>query len=94
MTLAVAEALGPNKPNLYMTLAVAEALSPNKPSLDMTLAVAEALGPNKPNRTVSKRRTQASTLIALIIHTLAYLVRWESSLFCKIADRKTHNSVL
>ena len=45
MTLAVAEALSPNKPNLDMTLAVAEALSPNKPNLDMTLAVAEALHP-------------------------------------------------
>ena len=49
MTLAVAEALNPNKPNLDMTLAVAEALNPNKPNLDMTLAVAEALNPNKPN---------------------------------------------
>ena len=49
MTLAVAEALNPNKPNLDMTLAVAEALNPNKPNLNMTLAVAEALNPNKPN---------------------------------------------
>ena len=49
MTLAVAEALSPNKSNLDMTLAVAEALSPNKPNLDMTLAVAEALSHNKPN---------------------------------------------
>ena len=48
MTLAVAGALSPNKPNLDMTLAVGEALSPNKPNLDMTLAVAEALSPNKP----------------------------------------------
>ena len=32
MTLAIAEALSPNKPNLDMTLAVAEALSPNKPN--------------------------------------------------------------
>ena len=32
MTLAVAEALSPYKPNLDMTLAVAEALSPNKPN--------------------------------------------------------------
>ena len=31
MTLAVTEALTPNKPNLDMTLAVAEALSSNKP---------------------------------------------------------------
>ena len=30
MTLAVAEALSPNNPNLDMTLAVAEGLSPNK----------------------------------------------------------------
>ena len=49
MTLAVAEALSPNKPNLDMTLAVAEALGPNKPNLDMTLTVAEVLSPNKPN---------------------------------------------
>ena len=33
MTLAVAEALSPNKPNLDMTLAVTEALSPNKTNL-------------------------------------------------------------
>ena len=39
MTLAVGEALSPNKPNLDMTLAVTEALSPNTPNLDMTLAV-------------------------------------------------------
>ena len=45
MTLAVAEALSPNKPNLDMTLAVTEELSPNKPNLDMTLAVAEELSP-------------------------------------------------
>ena len=32
MTLVVAEALSPNKPNLDMTLAVAEALNPNKPN--------------------------------------------------------------
>ena len=32
MTLAVAEVLTPNKPNLDMTLAVAEVLTPNKPS--------------------------------------------------------------
>ena len=32
MTLAVAEALNPNKPNLDMILAVAEALNPNKPN--------------------------------------------------------------
>ena len=32
MTLAVAEALSPNKLNLDMTLAVDEALSPNKPN--------------------------------------------------------------
>ena len=50
MTLAVAEALNPNTPNLDMTLAVAEALNPNKPNLDMTLAVAEALNPNTPNQ--------------------------------------------
>ena len=37
MTLAVAEVLSPNKPNLDMTLVVAEVLSPNKPNLDMTL---------------------------------------------------------
>ena len=49
MTLAVAEVLSPNKPNLDMTLAVDETLSPNKPNLDMTLAVAEALSPDKPN---------------------------------------------
>ena len=36
MTLAVTEALSPNKPNLDMTLAVTEALSPNKPNLDIT----------------------------------------------------------
>ena len=34
MTLAVAEALSPDKPNLDMTLAVAEALSPNKHRYD------------------------------------------------------------
>ena len=38
MTLAVAEALNPNKPNQT---------KPNR--LDMTLAVAEALTPSKPN---------------------------------------------
>ena len=32
MTLAVAKALSPNRPNLDMTLAVAKALSPNKPN--------------------------------------------------------------
>ena len=51
MTLTVAEALSPYKPNLEMTLAVTEALSPNKPNLDMTLAVAGALSPNTPNQT-------------------------------------------
>ena len=39
MTLAVAGALRPNKPNLDMTMAVAGALRPNKPNLDMTMAV-------------------------------------------------------
>ena len=55
MTLTVAEALNPNKPNLDMTLTVAEALNPNKPNLDMILAVAEALNPNKPNLTNSDK---------------------------------------
>ena len=32
MTLAVAEVLSPNKPNLDTTLAVTEVLSPNKPN--------------------------------------------------------------
>ena len=32
MTLAVVQALSPNKPNLNMTLAVVQALSPNKPN--------------------------------------------------------------
>ena len=32
MTLAVTEALSPDKPNLDMTLAVAEVLSPDKPN--------------------------------------------------------------
>ena len=51
MTLAVAEMLSPNKPNLDMTLVRGcSGLSPNKPNrLDMTLDVTEALGPNKPN---------------------------------------------
>ena len=35
MTLAVTEALSPNKPNLDMTLVVAEALNPNKPNLEL-----------------------------------------------------------
>ena len=59
MTLAVTEALRPNKPNLDMTLAVTEALSPNKPNLDMTLAVTEALRPNKPNLDMTLAVTEA-----------------------------------
>ena len=39
MTLAVAEALNPNKPNLDMTLAVAEALNPNKPNQNYSMFI-------------------------------------------------------
>ena len=59
MTLVVAEALGPNKPNLYnmyMTLAVPEVLSPNtcwanQTYIIMTLAVAETLSPPPQKKT-------------------------------------------
>ena len=62
MTLAVAEALSPNKPNLDMTLAVCEELSPNKPNLDMTLAVGEELSPNKPNLDMTLAVAEALSL--------------------------------
>ena len=74
MTLAVAEALSPNTPNLDMTLAVAGALSPNTPNLDMTLAVAEALSPNKPNLDMTLAIAEAlilgpSTRTMNLLHT-------------------------
>ena len=39
MTLAVAEALNPNKPNLDMTLAVAEALNTNKQNQNYSMFI-------------------------------------------------------
>ena len=51
MTLAVAEALNPNKPNQTKPVSSTRKLisSSSFHHLDMTLAVAEALNPSKPN---------------------------------------------
>ena len=73
MTLAVAEALGPNELNLDMTLAVAEALSPNELNLDMTLDVAEALSPNNQSSQQSLNDLRVRTFLSR--HRHVYIAR-------------------
>ena len=73
MTLAVAETLSPNKPNLHMTLAVGETLSPNKPNLHMAQAVAEALSNTKPKALNPNK--ESPTVSQLVVDMVVGLVQ-------------------